>query len=83
VEFASLAHFFSMDVIGDITFGKPFGFLDEGVDIFGYLAWNEQFFKTMMTMATVPGITKVLYKPPMKWMAPRDTDKVGLGRFIA
>jgi hypothetical protein len=83
VEFASLAHFHSMDVIGDITFGKPFGFLDEGIDIFGYLEWNDSFFKSMMTMATVPGITKVLYKPPMTWAAPKASDKIGLGRFIA
>jgi hypothetical protein len=82
VDFASLVHFFSMDVIGDITFGKPFGFLNQGIDIFGYLEWNDRFFKSMMTMATVPGITKVLYRPPMTWLAPKAGDKIGLGRFI-
>ena len=83
IEFASISHIFSMDVIGDITYGKAFGFLDNGEDIFGYLKWNEDFFPIMMTVSTLPWLTSIFYKWPFILLFPNDKDKVGLGRFIA
>lgn len=83
VEFASLMHFFSMDVVGDMAFGKAFGFLDEGKDIFGYLKWNSDFFTAVLLGATLPYIASISQTWPVSELLPKTTDPVGLGRFMA
>jgi len=82
VEFASLAHLFALDVIGEVTFGKAFGFLDEGEDIFGYLKWNEDFFPLMMPAATFARLARLTHRWPFSLVLPKATDDIGLGRFI-
>jgi hypothetical protein len=82
VDFAFLSQLYSMDVVGDWTFGKPFGFLDDGLDIYGYIAWNEDFFPFVTMASTLPFLSKVLQTWPFSELLPKPTDAVGLGRFM-
>lgn len=82
MDIAAITHFFSLDVIGDTTFGEAFGFLDEGHDGYGFLRWNEEFFSVAATAATLPIVGKVMQFWPFSEALPKATDPVGLGRFI-
>ncbi|KAM0811468.1 putative Pisatin demethylase [Seiridium cardinale] len=82
VDFALITHLYSMDVVGDWTFGKPFGFLEDGIDIYGYIAWNEGFFPFVTMASTFPFLSKVLQTWPFSELLPKPTDSIGLGRFM-
>lgn len=82
VDFALISHLYSMDVVGDWTFGRPFGFLEDGVDIYGYIAWNEDFFPFVTMASTFPFLSNVLQTWPFSELLPKPTDIVGLGRFM-
>lgn len=82
MDLAILTQFLALDIVGDMTFGKPFGFLDEGTDVFGWLRWNEGFFPIASTCATFPFLAKLVQRWPFSEALPKATDAVGLGCFI-
>ncbi|KAI1880054.1 hypothetical protein JX265_001675 [Neoarthrinium moseri] len=82
LDFARLSHLYSMDVVGDWTFGKPFGFLEEGEDIYDYIRWNEEFFPFVTMASTFPFLATLLQQWPFSEMLPKPSDPVGLGRFM-
>lgn len=82
LDLSVITQFLALDIVGDMTFGKPFGFLDEGKDIYGWIKWNESFFPIASTCATFPFLAKVVQKWPFSEALPKPTDKVGLGCFI-
>ncbi|KAM0331277.1 hypothetical protein ACHAQA_002947 [Verticillium albo-atrum] len=82
LDLAVITQFLALDIVGDMTFGKPFGFLDEGEDIYGWIKWNEGFFPIASTAATLPFLASLVQKWPFSEALPKPTDKVGLGRFI-
>lgn len=83
MDIASTAQLFTLDVLSRIAFGKCFGFLAAKKDIFGYdkaseaflpineLMSNHAFFRGLLGNSVVQGVA-----------APKDTDKVGLGRVV-
>jgi hypothetical protein len=83
VDFAVLTHYFAMDVIGSVTYGAPFGFLNDGVDIFGYLKWNDEVLVMLVAASALPWLARVAHTWPFSLALPREGDKVGLGRFIS
>ncbi|KAI0026149.1 pisatin demethylase [Xylariomycetidae sp. FL0641] len=82
VDFAVLSQLLAIDIVGDMTYGRPFGFLDEGIDIYDWVKWNEGFFPIASTAATLPFLGKVVQTWPFSEALPKATDTVGLGRFI-
>lgn len=60
IALAVLTQFLALDIVGDMTFGKPFGFLDQGTDVFGWLKWNEGFFPIASTCETFPFLAKLV-----------------------
>ena len=82
VDFAVLTQLLSIDIVGDMTFGEPFGFLDEGRDIYDWVAWNEGFFPVASTAATLPFLARLTQSWPFSELLPKPSDPVGLGRFI-
>lgn len=82
MDFAAITHLFALDIIGDVTFGKAFGFLDEGDDFYGFLKWNEDFFSVAATSAVLPTLARVMQVWPFSEALPKATDPAGLGKFI-
>jgi hypothetical protein len=82
MDMAAITHLFALDVVGDITFGKAFGFLDDGRDLYGFLEWNEEFFSIAATAGTLPTLARVTQFWPFSELLPKATDPAGLGRFI-
>jgi hypothetical protein len=82
MDIAAITHLFALDVVGDVTFGKAFGFLDEGEDFYGFLQWNEEFFSVAATSAVLPTLARVMQIWPLSEALPKATDPSGLGKFI-
>jgi hypothetical protein len=83
VDAAVLMHYFAMDVIGAVSYGQEFGFLDEGVDIFEYLKWNDQVLVGLVLVSALPWLAKVAHTWPFSMALPKEGDAIGLGRFIS
>ncbi|KAH8671548.1 pisatin demethylase [Xylariales sp. PMI_506] len=81
-DLSVLTQFLALDIVGDMTFGKPFGFLDDGKDMYEWIKWNEGFFPIASTCATFPFLAKIFQTWPFSELLPRSTDKTGLGCFI-
>jgi hypothetical protein len=64
MDFAIITHLYALDAVGEFTFGKPYGFLDDCEDLFGYLKWNEDFFPSAMTFSTLPFLSKIFQTGP-------------------
>ncbi|KXJ89626.1 pisatin demethylase [Microdochium bolleyi] len=75
-------NFFAIDLIGDISFGAPFGFLDDGEDVYDWIKWNEEFFPVASTCATFPILGELFQHWPFSLALPTREDKLGLGLFI-
>ncbi len=69
-------------MIGDISFGKAFGFLAEDRDLYRYLEINNAAVPVMNLLQTVPWLTNVLYRWPLRLALPNDGDQVGFGRLM-
>ena len=83
MEIGVLIQYFQLDLISELSMGKPWGDLKANKDHFGYLEMNKHF---------LPAIPTYLYLPPVRWIfmsswflklfAPRPTDTEGLGLFL-
>ncbi|KAM0275917.1 hypothetical protein ACHAQH_007259 [Verticillium albo-atrum] len=82
LDLSVITQFLALDIVGDMTFGKPFGFLDKGEDIYDWIKWNEGFFPIASTAATLPFLAGLVQKWPFSEALPKPTDKDGLGCFI-
>ncbi|PNH75103.1 hypothetical protein VD0001_g2435 [Verticillium dahliae] len=82
LDLSVITQFLALDIVGDMTFGKPFGFLDKGEDIYDWIKWNEGFFPIASTAATLPFLASLVQKWPFSEALPKPTDKEGLGCFI-
>lgn len=82
LDFHTITHFFPLDVISDIALGQPFGYLDEGEDLYKFVAINGEFFIYAVTLACQPWIMNMLQKWPLKLLMPSDADVDGFGKII-
>ncbi|TVY35130.1 Cytochrome P450 monooxygenase [Lachnellula subtilissima] len=66
--------FFSWDVIGQMTFRRPMGFMDEGRDHSGLLHTAEQALDYFATIGQIPALDHWLAKNPIRPMGPPSFD---------
>ncbi|KAI1095064.1 pisatin demethylase [Rostrohypoxylon terebratum] len=78
-----LSFLFSMDCVGNISFGKAFGCLDEGKDVHNFMKWNEDFFNTAIVVSNFHWLTNIFSKYPFNKIYPSPLDKDGVGKYIA
>lgn len=84
VDLAPLSRYFTLDVITRLAYGKEFGHLDDGTDIYGYVSQVDMAFKLVSMTRAVPFLLHVLYwQPILNLIGPKPTDKTGLGKIMA
>jgi hypothetical protein len=80
VDLSRILQYFVVDVITDISFREPFGFLEADEDIHGYISTQEELLPLFEWLSALPSIARFLKKP---WIAPyvlpKPTDKTGIG----
>ncbi|KAJ2894578.1 hypothetical protein MKZ38_007401 [Zalerion maritima] len=79
MDLARKASFFTMDVISDIAFDTPYGFLDKDSDIKKYLEESEAIIPSLVITAVFPWMARALRSPIFKPLMPTPEDDKGFG----
>jgi hypothetical protein len=83
VDFSRLASYFTLDVITDIAFGTPFGYLPTEEDIYDLIKISQDSMTTSQYIAIFPVFVKLLASPILRrFVMPSVRDKVGLGKYM-
>jgi hypothetical protein len=83
-DISFLLRLFTVDVITRLGYGKSFGHLDEGTDLYGFLAHTEATHKPSSVILEIPLFRNIVYSRMglFSIVAPRETDKSGVGRIM-
>lgn len=83
VDMARKAAFFTMDVITDLAFAKPFGNLKNDRDTYNYIQSTEDLVPTVLRISSIPALKSFF---ELEWinkaLFPSDTSENGLGRVV-
>ncbi|KAK6221802.1 cytochrome p450 [Colletotrichum tabaci] len=83
MDFAQKIQYLTLDVISDISFGKPFGDLRADEDMFG-IAESSETGIAIFTYNIALGLYKILHRPFFaRLFGPKETDPTGWGRMFA
>lgn len=82
MDFAEKTQFFALDAIGDISFGKPFGYLAEDEDLYDYNKINASSLPIMNIVSVLPWLIKLIHTWPLRTVMPSQGDQVGFGRLM-
>ncbi|KIX06930.1 uncharacterized protein Z518_04906 [Rhinocladiella mackenziei CBS 650.93] len=83
LDMALLASFFTLDVLSQIAFGDPFGFVEANEDLFNFNKIANQFFAVIELIVNHDTLRNIIQSRPMqKLLAPKGTDEFGQGRII-
>jgi len=83
IDFGRVSQYFVIDVITDMAFRKPFGFLKADADVYGYITTQEMLLPVFEWLSAIPTLSKIAKN---RWIAPyvmpKPTDKEGLGYMM-
>ncbi|KAK1759045.1 cytochrome P450 [Echria macrotheca] len=84
VDVSFLIRLFTVDVITRLGYGKAFGHLDEGTDLYGFVDEAMASYKASALLLEIPFLRNLVYSPIglFSLVAPRETDKTGAGKFM-
>ncbi|KAI0023898.1 cytochrome P450 [Xylariomycetidae sp. FL0641] len=82
VQFFQKVSFFTLDVIGDISFGSAFGYLREDHDMYRFNEMHEESLGFMNIVSVMPSLTKIFYTWPLSKLLPSEGDQIGFGRLM-
>jgi cytochrome P450 len=83
VDFAYIAQYFALDVLTDLAFGEPLGFLSTETDLFSYIEKSANFLPLMELGTNHPWVHRILTNPLVSFLAgPKPGDKTGLGAVM-
>ncbi|KAF4508881.1 hypothetical protein G6O67_005210 [Ophiocordyceps sinensis] len=82
-DFGRKAQYFTLDVISDLAFGKPFGDIATDSDVHEYISTMEANMPNIILTSSLPWLLGLLGSPLFRWMLPSDKDMIGVGRTMA
>jgi hypothetical protein len=82
VDLAEKTQFFALDAIGDVSLGKPFGYLERDEDLYNYNEINTSSLPVMNVVSVLPWLTQIAHRWPLCLLLPREGDQVGFGRLM-
>ncbi|KAI0802142.1 cytochrome P450 [Xylaria sp. FL0064] len=83
MEIGKLIQYFQVDLISELSMGKPWGDLKEDKDHFGYLVTSAFLVPFVQTVGFLP-VLRAIYASPqfMKIFGPKPTDTSGIGLMM-
>nr|XP_036584608.1 cytochrome p450 [Colletotrichum truncatum]KAF6794126.1 cytochrome p450 [Colletotrichum truncatum] len=81
-DFGLKAQYFTLDVISDLAFGRPFGDLTSDSDVHNYIHATEKSMPNIVVAAVLPWILSMLSWPLLRRLLPSESDTTGLGKLI-
>lgn len=82
IDLGRRAQFFTLDVISDLAFGEPFGFLETDSDVYKYIQITEETLPSVMVTTVIPWLIKILSSPLFKSLLPSEKDRLGFGKLM-
>ena len=82
VDFALKTQFLTLDVISDLAFGKPFGYLEKDDDVFDYIQITTSLIPALTVLSNIPSLAHILHSRLLRDALPKATDKLGFGALI-
>ena len=83
MDFAHLAQYFTMDVLTDVAFSKPLGYLKANADLHGYIQTVRAYMPILELQTNIPLINTLLGNAIVrKIMAPTARDRFGMGKMM-
>jgi hypothetical protein len=81
LDFGRKAQYFTLDVISDVAYREPFGFMETDSDLYDYTKIVESVFVAAAMVTIFPWINWLLNLSIMKAILPSDEDTLGIGRI--
>ncbi|KAK0644133.1 cytochrome P450 [Cercophora newfieldiana] len=81
-DFGRKAQYFTLDVISDVSYSEPFGFLEKDRDQFDYLKVTEEQLSALLTLSVYTKLFKFLSSPLLRFLMPSSKDMVGFGKLM-
>lgn len=82
-DLSLLMRYFTLDVITRLGYGKPFGYLDEGTDVYGWIKESDQNSMMLSLVWGQPMLRRLVYsKYGLAMFGPKDTAKEGIGKVM-
>ncbi|KAK2020401.1 cytochrome P450 [Colletotrichum zoysiae] len=81
-DFGTKVQYFTLDVITDLAFGKPFGYVESDSDVNEYIQTMEQNMPNVVVTAVLPWLLAVLSSSLFRCLLPSDKNAIGLGKTI-
>ncbi|EON66251.1 hypothetical protein W97_05644 [Coniosporium apollinis CBS 100218] len=83
MDLGRAAQYFTLDVISDLAFNRPFGDLEADADKFDYIKVTADAMGVMMLLTIFPGVHRWIEASYLvDLVAPSAKDKTGLGRVV-
>ncbi|KAL7948158.1 cytochrome P450 [Trichoderma barbatum] len=83
VDFGRKVQYFTLDVISDIAYGAPFGFIETDTDVYEYIKTTEKNLPMVMVVTVFPWLLRLLNSPILKGLLPSTKDRLGFGRIMS
>ena len=83
LDFSKVAQYYTLDVVTDIAFGKPFGYLETNDDLYDYHSTFAQQAPMISIINSMPSVSRFLNQDwAKKFWAPTSKDKAGVGKLM-
>lgn len=82
-DFGRKCQYLTLDILSDIAYSEPFGFLRTDSDVFDYIKTVEENFPTIIVVTVLPWIISMMRFPLFKGLLPSERDRLGLGKVMA
>jgi hypothetical protein len=83
MDFARRAQFLTLDVIGQIAYSEPFGFLANDRDMHNFIHIMQESIPLAAALFIIPWLAKAIHHWPLKRLLPSEEDEIGMGRMMA
>lgn len=81
IDFAPFTQYAAFDIVMDMVFSKPLGFLATASDVDGVISSLHGLLTSANIMALLPVLSKIIFTPWIfRYLAPKHTDKTGPGK---
>jgi hypothetical protein len=78
VDLAQKLQYFTLDVISDLAFGKPLGYLQQDADPYEYVEAMDASMPVLATLGNLPWLANLFHSPLLRQFLP--SERVALGR---
>lgn len=84
-DFGRKCQYLTLDILSDIAYSDPFGFIAADADQFDYIKTIEENFPTIIVVTVLPWIITMMRFPLFKMLPgllPSEKDRLGLGKVM-